>query len=405
LRRCAMSETDVTQRFEDEFAQWQGVRYALGFNNGTASLQAALFGAGVGLGDEVICTSITYWASVLPCFALGATVVFADIEEQSLCIDPTDIEHRITPRTKAIVAVHYLGHPCDMDPILDIARRHNLKVIEDVSHAQGGLYKGRKLGSIGDVAGMSMMTGKSFAIGEAGMLATNDREIYERAIAWGHYERFNGANIESESLKPYMGMPLGGYKYRMHQLSSAMGRVQLKHYDRRCTEIRRAMNYFWDLLEGVPGLRPHRVGEADGSNMAGWYHPVGHYLPEELGGLSVQRFVAAVNAEGAGSRAGCNAPLHRHPVFNTCDIYGTGQPTRVAHVERDVRLEQDSLPVTELTNSRTFTIPWFKHFRPEIIEQHANAFRKVALNYEALLADDTEDASESTGRIGLSARS
>lgn len=187
LRSGSMSQTGITQQFESEFAGWQGSKDALGFNNGTASLQAALFGVGIGRGDEIICPSVTYWASILPCFSLGATVSFADIDATTLCIDPNNIEHRITPNTKAIVVVHYLAHPCDMDAILSIARRHGLKVIEDVSHAQGGLFKGRKLGTLGDVAGMSMMTGKSFAIGEAGMLVTDDREIYERAIAWGHY--------------------------------------------------------------------------------------------------------------------------------------------------------------------------------------------------------------------------
>ena len=107
----------------------------------------------------------------------------------SICIDPRDIEHRITKKTKAIVVVHYAGHPCDMDPIMASARKHKIKVIEDCSHSHGTLYKGRMTGSIGDVMGASMMGAKSFAIGEAGMLSTNDREIYERAIAFGHYER------------------------------------------------------------------------------------------------------------------------------------------------------------------------------------------------------------------------
>lgn len=179
-------------------------------------------------------------------------------------------------------------------------------------------------------------------------------------------------------------MPLGGYKYRMHQVSSAMGRVQLKYYDERCAEIRRAMRYFWDLLEDVPGLAPHRVDDSDGSNMAGHYHPVGHYRPEELGGLPVQRFVQALRAEGVPSRAGCNAPLHWHPVFNDCDIYGDGRPTRIAHAANDVRMGQASLPVSEQVISRTLTLPWFKHYRPELIEEYANAFRKVALNHAAL---------------------
>ena len=214
--------------------------------------------AGVGVGDEIISPSVTYWASCLQALSLGASVVFAEIDPDTLCIDPNDIEHRISERTKAIVAVHYCGHPADMDPIMEIARKHNLKVIEDVSHAHGGRYKGRTVGTIGDVGGMSLMSGKSFATGEAGIMTTNDREIYDRALAFGHYDMYSEENIETEYLKPYAGLPLGGYKYRVNQLSSAMGRVTLKYYDGYVAEIQQAMNYFWDLLEGVPGIAPHR---------------------------------------------------------------------------------------------------------------------------------------------------
>jgi len=387
LRRGGMSGTDVTIQFEKEFAQWQGLKYALGFSSGTAALHGAMFGCKIGVGDEIICPSVTYWASVLQCFSLGATVVFAEIDPQTLCIDPKDIEHRVTDHTKAIMVVHYVGYPADMDPILAIARRHGLKVIEDVSHAQGGLYKGEKVGTFGDVAAMSLMSGKSFAVGEAGMLATDDREIYERALAFGHYGRYDD-RIQTEYLKAFRGLPLGGYKYRMHQLSSALGRVQLRYYDQRCKEIRKAMNYFWDLLAGVPGLRAHRPPRDSGSNMAGWYSPRGLYRPEELGGLSVTRFAEAVRAEGSICTPGVNRPLHLHPLLNTCDVYGHGVPTRIAHADRDLRQPPGSLPVSEKIGTLTYRIPWFKRYCPETIEEHADAYRKVAENYGELLEDD-----------------
>lgn len=396
LRRGAMSGTDVTQKFEEEFTAWQGTKYALGFNNGTASLHGALFGCGVGLGDEVICPSITYWASILQVFSLGATVVFGEIDPVTLCLDPKDLEKRITPRTKAIMVVHYLGHPADMDPIMEIANRHGLKVIEDVSHAQGSFYKGKKVGTIGHVGAMSLMSSKAFAIGEAGMLVTDDREIYERAIALGHYERF-GNEIQTESLRPFLGLPLGGYKYRMHQLSSAVGRVQLKYYDLRTQEIRRAIDYFWELLEGVPGLTPHRPKDPN-SHMGGYYYPHGLYDSEELGGLSVTRFAEAVRAEGVlDCHPGCNRPLHLHPVFNTCDIYGAGKPTRIANSPVDLRQEPGSLPISEGIGNRVYGIPWFKQYRPEDIQEYAQAFRKVAENYKELLADDPGDPADLGG--------
>jgi dTDP-4-amino-4,6-dideoxygalactose transaminase len=373
LRAGKMSGTDVTMQFEKEFAAWHDMRYALAHNTGTAALQAAMFACKVGVGDEIIAPSLTYWASALPAFSLGATVVFAEVQPHTICLDPADIEHRITPRTKAIVPVHYCGHPCDMDAIMDIAERHGVKVIEDVSHAHGGLYKGRLVGTIGHVGAMSLMSGKSLAIGEGGMIVTNDEEIYERAIAWGHYERTS--QLTRPELKRFSGLPQGAHKYRMHQISSAVGRVQLKHYKNRLAEIQKAMNYFWDLLEGAPGIRAHRPPKDSNSTMGGWYAAHGLYAPEELNGLSIQKFCEAVRAEGVSCSPGANFPLHQHPLLNEADIYGHGKPTRLAHASRDVR---GSLPVTEMMPQRVYSIPWFKHHRPQIIEEHAQAFRKVA---------------------------
>lgn len=386
LRAGSMSGIDITQKFEAEIAEWHGMKYALGHNTGTAALHCAQFGCEIGVGDEVISPSLTYWATSLQVFSLGATIVYADIVPETLCIDPNDIEHRITDRTKAIIVVHYMGHPCDMNPILEIAKKHNLKVIEDVSHAQGALYKGRLVGTMGDVAAYSIMSQKSLACGEGGMLMTNDRKIYERAIAFGHYERNNEAHITEESLIPFMKLPLGGYKYRMHQVTSAMGRVQLKYYQSRMEEIQKAMNYFWDLLKDVPGLRAHRPPADSGTTMGGWYAARGHYVPEDLEGLPVTKYAEAVRAEGfEGISTGANMALHLHPLLNDCDVYGHSKPTRIANSNRDVRQGPGSLPVTEGIQERLVSIPNFKHYDEKIIEAYAAAFRKVSENYRELL--------------------
>jgi perosamine synthetase len=340
-----------------------------------------MWACGLRRGDEIIVPSLTYWASALPALRLGATIVFADIDAGSLCIDPADLEQRITPRTRAIVAVHYCGHPCDMDPIVAIARKHNLKIIEDVSHAHGALYKGRMVGTFGDVSAMSMMAGKSFPIGEGGMLCTDDRAIFERVIAYCQYER-TGSDLTLPELKAYAGLPQGAMKGRLNQTCAAMGRVQLRHYPQRMRTIQDAMNRFWDLLEGTPGLRPHRPDKDSGSTMGGWYNPLGHYRADELGGLPVGRFIDAVNAEGGRSGRACNAPLHLHPLLNDADIFGDGKPTRIAFADRDVRQGQGSLPVSEALADRCYGIPWFKNDRPEEIERYATAFRKVALQAE-----------------------
>lgn len=384
LRAGTMSRGDITRIFETEYAAWQGTKYAVAHPNGTMALEAAMWACGLRRGDELIAPSLTYWASALQVFRLGATVVFADIDPVTLCIDPNDIEHRITNRTKAIMAVHYCGHPCDMDRILPIARKHNLKVIEDVSHAHGALYKSRKVGTFGDVSAMSMMAMKSFAVGEGGMLCSNSREIFERTLAFCHYER-TGAELTLPDLVPLAGLPLGAMKGRMNQTCSAMGRVQLKYYPRRTKAIQDGMNRFWDLLEGTPGLRAHRTATDSCSTMGGWYNPLGHYVPEELAGLPVERFIEGVNAEGGRSGRACNDPLHLHPLLNQVDIYGDGKPTRIAFSDRDVRQPAGALPVSEALASRCYGIPWFKHDRPESIERYAAAFKKVALQADKLV--------------------
>ena len=387
LHQGAMSEKDVTRKFEQEYAAWHGIAHALGFSSGTAALHTAMWACGVRRGDEIIAPSMTYWATCLPAFSLGATIVFADIDPDTLCIDPNDIEHRITERTRAIIPVHYAGYPADMDAIMDIARRHGLKIIEDASHAHGGLYKGRHIGTIGDVAAFSLMSRKSLAIGEAGIITTANREIYERAITFAHYGRHEELTIPE--LTAIRGYPLGGVKYRMHQLSAAVGRVQLKHYRERMAEIDKAMNYFWDLLDGVPGLKAHRPSKDSGSTMGGWYSARGIYNAHELAGLPAWRFAEAVTAEGSVCVPGANDPLNIHPLLNTVDVYGDGKPTCMAFTNRNARQPAGSLPISESIETRAIKIPWFKKYYPEQIAQHAAAFRKVAENCRDLLPGDS----------------
>ena len=382
---------DITEKFQDEFAAWLGRKHAIAYCNGTASLTSAMFAIGLGKGDEIICPTKTYWGSVSQAINFGASAVFCNIDDY-LSMDPDDLERCITPRTKAIMVVHYYSYPCDMDRIMAIAKKHNLYVIEDVSHAQGAMYKGKRVGTFGDIAAMSLMSGKSFAAGELGILVTDDTKLYERAMAFGHYERNNGNYIkESEDLKPYFHIALGGFKGRANQVCSAIARVQLKYYDERCAEIRKAINYFWDLLEGLPGIRPIRVNEAEGSHMGGWYCPHGRFFPEELGGLSVGRFSAAVRAEGfPGCWDGGNFCLHNHPFFKTFDLTHAGVPSRIEYNDRDVRLDDEKCNPSE--SVYCFMIPWFKHYDKEWIEKYAAIFRKVIENYGQLLEKDEKKA-------------
>ena len=386
VRANSFSGMNITQELEKEFSQWLGTRYALAFGNGTMSLAAAMFGVGLKAGDEIICTTKTYWASIVQALSFGASPVFCNIDD-NLSMDPEDIERCISPRTKAIMAVHYNAYPCDMDPIMAIAEKYGLKVIEDVSHAQGGMYKGRRLGTIGHVAGMSLMSQKTFAAGELGMLVTSDPEIYERAIAYGHHNIFKPGSLQvAKELNPYGNIALSGMKGRANQLCSALARVQLKYYDARCLEARKAMNYFWDQMEKLPGIRAIRVDEATGSTMGGWCYPHGRYVPEELGGLSAERFCEAVAAEGIKCRSGANFCLHNHPIFKDYDMLGIGKPTRRAFNDRDFdALDAACKPSEE---KLCFSVPRFVKFDKDAIDQFVAVYKKVTDNYQQLLKDD-----------------
>ena len=397
LRARQMSGNEITKEFEKKYASMLGRRYGLAYPNGTSAILGAMYGLGIGLGHEVICPCITYWASIVQAYNLGATPVFADVDPETICIDPADIEHRITPRTKAIVVVHYASMPAEMDAIMDIAGRHNLKILEDCSHAHGALYKGKEVGTFGDVAAFSLMTGKALAVGEAGIFFTDDRRVYERAILFGHYIRHD--QITLEELRPFVGLPCGGFKHRMHQVSSAFGLVQLELYPGQMAQIDKAMNYFCDLLEDTPGIRPMRPAKGTNTTKGGWYYPHFKYVTEELGGLSLSRFSKAIKAEGSICNPGCNKPLHLHPLFTSMDVYGHGRPTRIAHLDESATIDQyvQELPVAESIVRRIFEIPWFKHCDPRIIEQHADAYKKVVKNHRALLSDDTGDDADTGG--------
>ena len=398
-----MSGTDIARRFEAEFAKWQGRRYALSHNNGTSSLHAAMYGIGLGPGDEIICTSVTYWASCTGALSLGATVVFCDVDPDTLQMDPASLEARITPRTKAVMVVHYMAHPAPMDEIMAIAKRHGLKVIEDVSHAQGGHYKGRMLGTFGDVAAMSLMSCKSFAIGEGGMLVTDDAEVYRRAIRLGHYDRIIDVCTDEE-MEATKNIPFGGLKNRMHQVSAAIGLEQLKKHDAEISEIDRAMKYFWKGVGDVPGIRVIYPTDA-GSDKAGWYASRFLYDPAAFGGVSNVTFCEALNAEtGGGFSFGCNMPLHLSSVFFDVDVYGHGRPTSRAFLPDgvDPRALSGELPNAEQVNLRVLGEPWFKHDDHARIDPYVEAVRKVAANFEELLP--INDTTPIIGGVALSRR-
>jgi dTDP-4-amino-4,6-dideoxygalactose transaminase len=392
LRKPDFSDGESVDALEKEFSRWLGVRYALTCNSGTSAIEAALFACGVGPGAEVIAPSLTHWASALPAFRLGATVAFADISPLTLNIDPASVERLLTGDTRAIVVVHQHGRPCDMSALAAIARSNSVALIEDASQALGSTYKWQKVGTFGDVAALSL-NGKSIAAGEGGILVTNDRALFERAVAWGHDHRFTAADTSEPRLRRFAGLPLGGTTSRMHNVSAALARVQLRHLEARREIVDAAMNMFWDRLEGLPGIIPHRTPPGEGSTMGCWYRPLGLYEQSALGGLSLELFAAAVRAEGVECEllSDFRRPLHLHPRLTEGGNAGLpGVPE--ARCRRASGLE-----ATE--NVKAFTVPRFSKLDAAAIVAHAEAFAKVARHYEELLhAEKHHDmAREETG--------
>jgi len=221
-----------TKEFEERFAEYMGTRFAVGTNSATAGLHLAMKVMEVA-GGEVITTPMTFISTNHAILYNNATPVFCDIEEDTLNIDPLKIEPLITSRTKMIVAVHYGGYACDMDKILAIAERHNLKVLEDAAHGCGGEHLGKKLGTIGDIGVFSFHAVKNLSTGEGGMIVTNDEEIYKRLLRlrWMGVTRDTWQRAGGNAYSWYYDVEELGYKYHMSDIAATLGIVQLSKLD------------------------------------------------------------------------------------------------------------------------------------------------------------------------------
>ena len=233
LRSDYLTTGPKIAEFEKAVADYVGVKYAVAISNGTSALHAACFAAGIGEGDEVITTPLTFAASANCVLYCGGTPVFADVDERTYNIDPEDIKRKITDKTKAIIAVHLAGQPCDMDAIHAIAKEHNLIVIEDGAHALGSSYKGKMVGTISDMTTFSFHPVKPVTTGEGGMIVTNDEKLYQRMILFRSHGITRDEALMTRDEGPWFYQQLElGYNYRMTDIQCALGCSQMKKLDR-----------------------------------------------------------------------------------------------------------------------------------------------------------------------------
>lgn len=280
---------EKVKEFESLWASKYGFKHAISINSWTSGLMVAVGAVGIEPGDEVICSPYSMSASATSVLFYGGIPVFADIEPNSHCMDPKSIEEKITERTKAILVVHIFGGPADMDAIMDIADRHDLKVIEDAAQAPGVLYKGRTVGAIGDIGGFSLNYHKHIHTGEGGMLVTNNDEIAYKAQLIRNHGENSSENFSREELINCIGG-----NYRLTELQAAVGIAQLKKLPDILSARKELSDYLHSELERFDFLQTYKV-KGKNSSHSYYVFPINYY-GEKLG-IPRSLFVKAVNAE------------------------------------------------------------------------------------------------------------
>ncbi len=303
------------RQFEGEFAVQADCKYGVAVANGTVALELALYALGIGSGDEVIVPSRTFIASASCAVMRGAKPVLADVDRNSQNLTANTIRPLITSRTKAIIAVHLAGWPCDMDPILVLAREHGLRVIEDCAQCHGATYKGRPAGSLGDVAAFSFCQDKIMTTGgEGGMLTTNDETVWHRA--WSFKD--HGKNYDTVYGRKH---PPGfrwlhesfGTNWRLTEMQSAMGRILLQKLPTFVERRRKNASMLTERFANIPGLRvtvpPPVIGHS-------YYKYYAFARPENLkDGWNRDRIIAAINAEGIPCVSGSCSEIYLEKAF------------------------------------------------------------------------------------------
>ncbi|KMT22608.1 DegT/DnrJ/EryC1/StrS family aminotransferase [Clostridium cylindrosporum] len=351
-----LSKGPKTIEFEKRFAEYVGAKHAIAMNSCTAALHIALVANGIGEGDEVITTPLTFAASANTIIHTGAIPVFADIDAKTLCIDPSKIEEKITEKTKAIVPVHYGGQSCDLDRINEIAKKHNLLVLEDAAHAVYTTHKGKMIGSIGDTTSFSFYATKNICTGEGGMLTTNSDEIAEKARvmslhgmsknAWNRFGK--GGSWFYEILYP-------GYKYNMTDMQAALGLCQLNKIE-KMQNIRKeyadiyndAFSKFEEIITPV---------EVEGNRHA--WHLYVIRVKEEMLTIDRSKFIERLAEENIGTSVHY-IPVHLHPYYAERFGYKLGD-----------------FPVAEKAYDGMISLPLYPSMKKSDVEDVINAVTRI----------------------------
>jgi dTDP-4-amino-4,6-dideoxygalactose transaminase len=345
-------EDSEGKRFEDEFCAYLGCRHAANVSSGTAAMHLALLAAGVGPGDEVITVPNTFSSVADVIILCGARPVFVDVEPDTYNMDVRHIEAALTPRTKAIMPVHMNGHAVDMDPLMEIARQHGLKVVEDVCHAAGGRYKGRFLGTIGDAGCFSFVQNKCISMGgEGGLVATDDAHLWELCMMMANHGRGRRWFDGHRSSRVYLAQQIEvvGLNYRQNEVLSAIGRLQLRHLGE------------WNARRRANAALYHRLlGEFD--------HDLTLPVTRPYAEHAMLRFVAQTPRRDA-----LKAHLERHGVHVMVE-YGT--PIHLDHAYQPYcGAPEGAFPVTERLAQTILSFPCYQTLDEDDIAYVAGVLR------------------------------
>lgn len=368
------------REFETLIKEYFGIRFAITVNSGTAALHIAIGACEVGPGDEVIVTPYTMSASATSIMMSNAIPVFVDIEEKTFCMDAKKIEEAITPRTKAVVVVHLFGCSANMDEIMKIAKKHNLYVIEDCAQALGATYKGKFVGTIGDIGIFSLNQHKTITCGEGGFAITNNEKL---ALRMQLIRNHGEVIVEEMNINGINGIV--GYNYRMIEIEAAVSIGQFKQLDFLNKHRIKLAEYLTEKLSKFKGLILPEKKSSD--KHVYFVYPI--RFRQEIVGVSRDLFVKALNAEGIPFGAGYVKPLYLEPIYQRKIAYGEqGCPFTCGLYRGEVDYSKGICPVTERMYEKELMLTGvckYPHTK-EDMDDVVNAFQKIFDNKHELMS-------------------